>query len=165
MAEWVRFLTEIVWRALNDLVEGVTMAKGSMMLQIGVEQLLSPAMSSAPEIWAVAVDSLDGDRTTVREIATEKSHQFYGWADEEHEFGELHFSQDALTDLWLVFNEPRRPPAILHAPSHVPSPPIDGARIVVLRVRDFGYSFDPPARFVLGRRVGSHAYLDEEPAG
>ena len=140
------------------------MAKGSMMLQIGVEQLLSPAVSSAPEIWAVAVDSLDGDRTTVREIATEKSHQFYGWADEGHEFGQLHFSQHALTDLWLVFSEPRRSPAILHAPSHVPSPPIDGARIVVLRVRDFGYGFDPPAQFVLGRRVGSHAYLDEEPA-
>jgi hypothetical protein len=32
----------------------------------------------------------------------------------------------------------------------------------VIRVRDFGYGFGPPAHFVLGRRVGSHAYLDEE---
>ncbi|MBX3236821.1 MAG: hypothetical protein KF814_11765 [Nitrospiraceae bacterium] len=54
------------------------MAKGSMMLQIAVEQVLPTAVSSAPEIWAVAVDSLDGERTTVREIATEKSHQFFG---------------------------------------------------------------------------------------
>jgi hypothetical protein len=137
------------------------MAKGSMMLQIAVEQLLSPAVKNAPEIWAVVLDSLDGDRTTVREIATEKSHQFYGWTDEGHEFGELQFTAHALTDLWLVFPD-RRSPAILHAPSHVSSPPIDGARLVLLRVRDFGYGFDAPAKFVLGRRVGSHAYLDEE---
>ncbi len=52
------------------------MAKGSIMLQIAVEQLLSPMVTSAPEIWAVAVNSLDGNRTIVREIATEKSHQF-----------------------------------------------------------------------------------------
>jgi hypothetical protein len=45
------------------------MAKGSIMLQIAVEQILSPAVTSAPEIWAVALDSLDGDRTTAREIA------------------------------------------------------------------------------------------------
>lgn len=138
------------------------MAKGSIMLQIAVEQLLSPAVSDAPDIWAIAFDSLDGDRTTVREIATEKSHQFYGWTDEGHEFGELQFTANALTDLWLAFPDLRRPPAILHAPSHVPSPPIDGARLALLRVRDFGYGFDAPAKFVLGRRVGSHAYLDEE---
>jgi hypothetical protein len=137
------------------------MAKGSIMLQIAVEQLLSPAVTSAPEVWAVALDSLDGDRTIVREIATEKSHQFYGWADAGHEFGELQFTANALTDLWLAFPDLRRPPAILHAPSHVSSPPIDGATLVLLRVRDFGYGFDPSAQFVLGRRVGSHAYLDE----
>lgn len=137
------------------------MAKGSIMLQIAVEQLLSPAVTSAPEIWAVALDSLDGDRTTVREIATEKSHAFYGWADQGHEFGQLQFTQYCLTDLWLVFPSLRRPPAILHAPSHVSSPPIDGATIVLLRVRDFGYSVDAHAQFVLGRRVGSHAYVDE----
>ena len=92
------------------------MAKGSMMLQIAVEQLLSAAVTAAPEIWAVAVDSLDGDRTTVREIATEKSHQFYGWANPGHEFGELQFTANALTDVWLAFPDLRRPPAILHAP-------------------------------------------------
>lgn len=137
------------------------MAKGSIMLQIGVEQILSPEVTYAPEIWAVVLDSLDGNRTTVREIATEKSHQFYGWADAEHDFGELHFSASGLTDLWLIFPELRRPPTILHAPSHVSSPPIDGARLVLLRVRDFGFGFSAPAKFVLGRRVGSHAYLDE----
>ena len=138
------------------------MARGRIMLQIDVEQILSPAVNDAPEVWAVALDFLDGERTTVREIATEKSHQFYGWADEEHEFGELDFAQFGLTDLWLVFPSERRPPKVLHAPSHVTSPPIDGAKIVLLRVRDWGFSFDAPAKFVLGRRVGSHAYVDED---
>ena len=46
------------------------MAKGSIMIQIAVEQILSPAVNYAPEIWAVAFESLDGDRTTVRELAT-----------------------------------------------------------------------------------------------
>ena len=138
------------------------MAKGSIMIQIAVEQILSPAVNYAPEIWAVAFESLDGDRTTVRELATEKNQQFYGWSgDTEHEFGQLHFSHFALTDLWLAFPDLRRPPTILHAPSHVPSPSIDGARLALLRVRDYGFSFDAPAKFVLGRRVGSHAYLDE----
>ena len=64
------------------------MAKGSIMIQIAVEQILSPAVNYAPEIWAVAFESLDGDRTTVRELATEKNQQFYGWSDDtEHEFG------------------------------------------------------------------------------
>jgi len=34
------------------------MAKGSIMLQLAVEQILSPAVSTAPEIWAVALDTL-----------------------------------------------------------------------------------------------------------
>jgi hypothetical protein len=137
------------------------MAKGSIMIQIAVEQILSPAVTSAPEVWAVAFDSLDGDRTTVRELATEKNQQFYGWTDEGYEFGQLQFSHFALTDLWLAFPDLRHPPTILHAPSHVPSPPIDGARIALLRVRDYGFSFEPQAKFVLGRRLGSHVYLDE----
>ena len=65
------------------------------------------------------------------------------------------------TDVWLAFDDLRRPPAILHAPSHVPSPPIDGARLVLLRVRDFGVSVDQHAVVSSIRRVGSHVYLDE----
>jgi hypothetical protein len=140
------------------------MAKGNLMLQIAVEQILSPAVSYAPEIWAVALDSLDGDRTTVREIATEKSQFFYGENTDTAEFGPLEFSATAITDLWLGFPDLRRPPKILHAPSHVASPPIDGARVVILRVRDFGFGFTTPGatvEFMVGRRIGSHAYLEE----
>jgi len=138
------------------------MAKGSIMLQIAVEQILSPFVSSAPEIWAVALDGLDGGSTTVREIATEKNQLFYGWEDSGHEFGPIDFSSaSALTDLWLIYPDLRRPPTILHAPSHVPAPPLNGARIVILRVRDFGFAVGSPGKFIWGRRIGSHAYLDE----
>jgi hypothetical protein len=43
----------------------------------------------------------------------------------------------------------------------VPSPPIDGARLALLRVRDFGMTVDQPAVIATIRRVGSHVYLDE----
>lgn len=139
------------------------MAKGQIMLQIDVDQVISPAVSDAPAVWAVAIDFLDGERTIVREIATEKSHQFYGWADEGHAIGTLAFDQNAATDLWLALPRGQETPAILHAPSHVDSPPIDGPTIVLLRVRDYGFSFDPSTHFVLGRYIGSHAYVDEIP--
>jgi hypothetical protein len=43
----------------------------------------------------------------------------------------------------------------------VSSPPTVGARIVLLRVRDFQFSVDSPGVFSTIRRVGSHAYVDE----
>jgi hypothetical protein len=138
------------------------MAKGSIMLQIAVEQIFSAPVTHLPEVWTVALQSLDGDRTIVREIATEKSQAAYLWAtDSGHESGELALSDGALSDLWLVFPDLRRPPKILHAPSHVPSPPIDGARLVLLRVRDFGFTVESPGVFSTVRRVSSHAYVDE----
>jgi hypothetical protein len=106
------------------------------MLQIAVEQIFSAPVTNLPEVWAVALERLDGDRTTVREIATEKSQAAYLWAtDSDYESGEFALSDSALSDLWLVFGDLRRPPKILHAPSHVNSPPIDGAQLVLLRVR------------------------------
>jgi hypothetical protein len=50
---------------------------------------------------------------------------------------------------------------ILHGPSHGPSPPIDGAWLALLRVRDFGMSVDQHAVISTIRRIGSHLYLDE----
>ena len=135
------------------------MAKGKMMLQLAVEQVFATAVLSAPEIWAVAIDFLDGDTVTVREIATEKIGFFQG---NGHTSPALAISSaSGLTDLFLAFPDLRRPLTVLHAPSHVDSPPIAGARIVLLRVRDFGFAIQSPAAFIWGRRSGSHAYLDE----
>jgi hypothetical protein len=50
---------------------------------------------------------------------------------------------------------------ILHGPSHVPSPPVDGAALALLRVRDFGMTVDQHAKISTIRRIGSHVYLDE----
>ncbi len=138
------------------------MAKGSVQLQIAVEQVFSAPVTDVPEVWTVVLASLDGERSVVREIASEKSHAVMIMAAQNNVIlPSLGISQDVATDVWLAFDDLRRPPAILHAPSHVPSPPIDGARVVLLRVRDFGISVDQHAVISTIRRVGSHVYLDE----
>ena len=138
------------------------MAKGSIMLQIAVEQTFSAPVNDVPEVWTVVFAALDGQRTVVREIASEKSHAVMVLAAQNNVIvPALGISQGVATDGRLAFDDQRRPPAILHAPSHVPSPPIDGARLVLLRVRDFGMTVDQHAVISSIRRVGSHVYLDE----
>lgn len=138
------------------------MARGKLMLQIAVEQTFAGTITDLPEVWAVVLEPLDGERTVVREIAGEKSQAIWLMAQaDDYEPGELSISDHALSDLWLVFDELRRPPKILHAPSHVDSPPVDGARMALLRVRDFGMHVHPPAGMSTVRRVSSHAYFDE----
>lgn len=138
------------------------MAKGSIMLQIAVEQIFSTPVSQVPEIWTVVLASLDGERSVVREIASEKNQALMVMgAHENVVLPALAISDNVSTDVWLAFSDPRRPPTILHAPSHVPSPPTDGARLVLLRVRDFGMSVDEHGLIAMIRRVGSHLYLDE----
>jgi hypothetical protein len=140
-------------------------ARGKLMLQIAVEQTFAGTITQLPEVWAVVLEPLDGERTVVREIAGEKSQAIWLMATVDNfQPGELSISDAALSDFWLVFNELRRPPRILHAPSHVESPPIDGARLALLRVRDFGLRVDPPAAISTVRRVSSHAYFDETAA-
>jgi hypothetical protein len=139
----------------------MAMAKGRFMLQIEVEQHFGAPVTSLPEIWAVVLEGLDGDRTIVREIATEKSQAMYLWATSSgYEAGQFSLSDGALSDLWLAFSG-REPVKILHAPSHVQSPPFDGARLVLLRVRDYGFTVSSPGVFSTRRLVSSHAYVDE----
>jgi hypothetical protein len=138
------------------------MAKGSIMLQIAVEQTFSGPVNYVPEVWTVVLTSLDGQRTVVREIASEKSQALMVMAAQDNAIvPAISLSQDVATDVWLVSNDLRQPPVILHAPSHVDSPPIDGSVIVLLRVRDFDMSVDQHGKIATIRRVGSHVYLDE----
>jgi hypothetical protein len=132
------------------------------MLQIAVEQTFAGSITQLPEVWAVALEALDGERTIVREIAGEKSQAIWLMATVNNfEPGELSISDHALSDLWLVFNDLRKTPKILHGPSHVDSPPVDGARLALLRVRDFSVTVNPPGALATVRRVASHAYFDE----
>ncbi len=141
------------------------MAQGSVMLQIAVEQTFSSPVSEFPEVWTVVFATLDGERAVVREIASEKSQALMVMAAHGNVIlPTLAISQDVATDVWLAFGDPRRPPTILHGPSHVSSPPIDGARLLLLRVRDFGMSVDEHGLIAMIRRVGSHVYLDETAA-
>lgn len=138
------------------------MAKGSIMLQIAVEQTFAGPVNDVPEVWTVVLASLDSQHTVVREIASEKSQALMVLAAQDNVIlPTFDISQNVATDVWLAFNDLRRPPLILHAPSHVPSPPVDGAAIVLLRVRDFGMTVDQHAHIATIRRIGSHVYLDE----
>ena len=139
----------------------MAIAKGRFMLQIAVEQHFSAPVTDLPEVWAVVLEGLDGDRTIVREIATQKSQAIYLFATSSgHEAGQFSLSDNAHSDLWLAFSG-RQPVKILHAPSHVQSPTFDGARLVLLRVRDYGFHVESPGVFSTLRLVSSHAYVDE----
>ena len=140
------------------------MAQGNLMLQIGVEQTFAGTITNLPEVWAVVLHSLDGQRVVVREIAGEKSQAMWLMATvNNYEPGDMSISDHALSDLWLVGNSERKPPTILYAPSHVDSPPIDGSVVALLRVRDFGMTVQSPGAMATIRRVSSHAYLNESP--
>jgi hypothetical protein len=140
----------------------VAMAKGSIMLQIAVEQTFAGPVNDLPEVWTVVLAGLDSQHTVVREIASEKNHGLAVMAAQNNVIvPAIDNSQDVATDVWLAFNDLQRPPLILHGPSHVPSPPVDGAALVLLRVRDFGMTVDERLRMATQRRIGSHVYLDE----
>ena len=138
------------------------MAKGSIMMQIAVEQSFSGTVSNVPEVWTVVFAALDSQRTVVREIASEKNQGVFLMGTQNNVIlPAISISPDVATDVWLAFNDLRRPPLILHGPSHVSSPPVDGAALALLRVRDFGMTADQHVTISTIRRVGSHVYLDE----
>ena len=110
-----------------------------------------------PEIWTVVFETLDGDRTTVREIAAEKVQLLSGSNLERFATS----TESALTDVFLVWGDRDTPLKVLHAPSHVASPVFDGPRMVLLRVRDMGYNVVSPGKLVGARGIHAHAYVDE----
>ena len=138
------------------------MAKGSIMMQIAVEQTFSGTVTNVPEVWTVVFAALDSQRTVVREIASEKNQAVILIAAQNNVIvPAISSTSDVATDVWLAFNDLQRPPLILHGPSHVSSPPVDGAALALLRVRDFGLTAGQNMTISTIRRVGSHVYLDE----
>jgi hypothetical protein len=54
---------------------------------------------------------------------------------------------------------------VLYGPSVVPSPPVSGPELVILRVFDIGFSVPPPREIFVGRLIQAHAYVDESEPG
>jgi hypothetical protein len=133
------------------------MARGGLALGIEVVQTVATGVLTIPEIWTVVFETLDGDRTTVREIAAEKVQILSGSNLERFAAS----TESALTDVFLVWGDRDTPLKVLHAPSHVASPVFDGARMVLLRVRDMGYHVVSPGKLSGTRGIHAHAYVDE----
>ncbi len=133
------------------------MAKGSIMLQFEVTEVFTPEVTSVPPLFALVFDTLDGDKTTVREIAVEKITSI---ALNGHT-GSYDASDNGFALLYLVFADRNRPLKIFYAPSHVPSPQVEGAGMAILQVRDFGLTIQSPGTISVVRHYGAHAYLDE----
>lgn len=129
------------------------MAKGSLMLQLQVTEVFDIDVTNIPPLFALVLDTLDGDKTTVREISVEKIGGVLsntGWGD---------LTDNASTQLYLAFRD--QPLKIFYAPSHVPSPQFEGAGLAILQVRDYGFTVTPGVRVSLSRQISAHAYLDE----
>ncbi len=105
------------------------------MLGIEVVQTLSSGVLTIPEIWTVALEPLDGEKTTVREIDAEKVQILSGAKLGEFETS----SEGSLTDVFLVLPEDRRPLKVLHGPSRVSSPQFDGASKFLSKSRPSGW--------------------------
>lgn len=133
------------------------MAKGSIVLGIEVVQNVSPGVLTIPEIWTVAIEPLDGDKTTVREIDAEKVQLLSGSKLAEFETS----SEGSLSDVFLVLPGDRQPLKVLHGPSHVSSPQFAGAKMVILLLRDMGFSIPSPGKLTISRGVHAHTYVDE----
>ena len=136
------------------------MAKGSVMLQLEVKQFFSSEVMAAPSIDALVFDTLDGDVSTVREIAVQKVAHITA---NQNVRGLDTSSDSALAEVYLVSARGERPITLFYGPSHVPSPPVAGPEMVIMRVTDIGYTTASPGKFVFGRVVQAHAYVDETP--
>jgi hypothetical protein len=132
------------------------MARGSIMLQLEVEQIFSHTVTRIPVLSREVFDFLDGDRATVRELAVEKV-QALGILNLGSNFFESS-AGNAFAKLQLAGG--RRNPETLYAPSHVNSPQFVGNLLAILWVRDWGATADRSA-INLVRAIAAHAYIDE----
>lgn len=131
------------------------MALGSTMLQLVVDQQLAGEVSSVGEIFAETFEILSLGTVTVREIALEKM----GGVTEAKIASPIDFSNTGFATLRLLFPSSKDEVFFL-SPSHVASPPVQGAILAILEVRDVGLTSDGTDLNV-GRRLGAHAYFDE----
>ena len=138
------------------------MAKGRIMLQLEVTQSFAEGVSSVPPIEALVFDSLDGEVSTVREIASQKI-AFMNVSSDVRP-GESTLDR-ALVEVFLVSASGETPLTVFYGPSVVPSQPVAGPEMVILRVFDVGYSTPPPHKIFIARIIQAHTYVDEGVSG
>lgn len=131
------------------------MALGSTMLQLVVNQQLATEVSSVGQIVAEVFEILSLGTVTVREIALEKM----GGVAGANSAIPIDFSNTGFATLRLLFPGSKDKVFFL-SPSHVASPPVQGAILAILEVRDVGLTSDG-TNLQVARRLGAHAYLDE----
>lgn len=131
------------------------MALGSIMLQLVADQELDQDVSTVEPFFAEVFQFLSLGTVTVREIAMEKMGGVAGKGGATP----VDFSTTGFANLRLLFPSSKEEVLFL-APSFVPSPPVTGAGLAILEVRDVGVTASENTLQVL-RRFGVHAYLDE----
>lgn len=134
------------------------MATTSLMVQLYTEQFYDALVNDVPPLEDEAFLFLDPAKNTViREIASE---EFGGILASGYPSAlTIGFTNKAFTEVTLV--PPRGRETTFYAPSHVPSPPVIGAGLVILRVREVGIRVDKGANLSLGRAIGAHVYVDQ----
>lgn len=131
------------------------MALGSTMLQLVVDQQLAAEVSSVGEIFAETFEILSLGTVTVREIALEKM----GGVAGANSAIPIDFSNTGFATLRLLFPDSKEEVDFL-SPSHVTSPPVSGAILAILEVRDVALT-SSETNLQVARRLGAHAYFDE----
>lgn len=128
----------------------------STMLQVEIFQENDEIVTSVPPISVKVFEFLSFGQTTVREISTEKEGGILAAASGTS----LGYSSTpyAVLTLFLKGGEP----VFFLAPSHVSSPPFE-AGAAILEIIDGGAHAIGDTQMQVARRIGGHAYLDEEP--
>jgi hypothetical protein len=125
------------------------------MLQLVADQEIDQEVSTIDPFFAEVFEFLSLGTVTVREIAIQKIGGIAG----KNAPIPVDFSNTGFANLRLLFPSSKEEVLFL-APSFVASPPVAGAGLAILEVRDVGITSDASNLNVF-RRFGAHAYFDE----
>lgn len=136
------------------------MATTQLMIQLFTEQTYDESVIDVDPIEDEAYLLLDPSKNTVVcEIATEE----YGGvlASGYASAFTIGFSPKAFA-LAAMISAKDGTETVLYAPSHVPSPPVEGIGLAILKVREVGIAIDSKSGvFSVARAIGSHLYVDQ----
>jgi hypothetical protein len=135
-----------------------TVALVSKMLQFTIDQQLSQDVATIGPLFGEAFEFLNSGTVTVREIAVQRLGGIAG----NNSAIPLTESNNGFAELRLFWSQGGNlQEADFLAPSHVPSPPFANGLAVILQVEDLGFT-SAQANLNVARRLGVHAYFDEE---